>query len=86
MKRELQKNLRLTALDLQTLHPNFIKIVTIRTVQHRFQKDLDLPSLNTLTANVHFCLLCVHLPCAIGTETVSFLNNCRIVTARVIMT
>ena len=42
--------------------------------------------LNTLTANVHFCLLCVHLPCAIGTETVSFLNNCRVVTARVIMT
>ena len=49
-------------------------------------KKLNIINLNTLTANVHFCLLCVHLPCAIGTETVSFLNNCRIVTARVIMT
>ena len=44
MKRELQKNPRLTALDLQVLHPNLLKIVTIRTVQHRLQKDLDFPS------------------------------------------
>ena len=44
MKRELQKNPRLTALELQTLHPNLLENVTIRTVQHPLQKDLDLPS------------------------------------------
>ena len=41
MKRELQKILM--ALDLQTLHPNLLKNVTISTVQDRLQKDLDLP-------------------------------------------
>ena len=44
MKRELQKNPRLTALELQTLHPNLLKNVTIRTVQHSLQKDSGLPS------------------------------------------
>ena len=44
MKQELQKNLCLTALDLQTLHPNLLKNVTVCTAQHRLQKDLDLPS------------------------------------------
>ena len=44
VKRELQKNTRLMALDLQTLHPNLLKNPTIRTVQHRLQKDWDLPS------------------------------------------
>ena len=44
MKQELQKNPRLTVLDLHTLHPNFLKNVIIRTVHYRFQKGLDLPS------------------------------------------
>ena len=44
MKRELQKNPRLTALELQTLHPNLLENVTIRTVQHRLQKNLGLQS------------------------------------------
>ena len=44
MKRELQKNPRLTALGLQTLHPNMLENVTIYTVQHRLHKDLVLPS------------------------------------------
>ena len=40
MKRQLQKNFRLTAMDLQTLHPNLLKNIIIRTVQHRLQKNL----------------------------------------------
>ena len=44
IKRELQKNPRLTALELQNLHPELLQHVKIRTVQHRLQKDLDLPS------------------------------------------
>ena len=52
MKREIQKNPRLTALDLQTLHPNFLKNITIRTVQHHFQKDLNLPSLKAVKKNL----------------------------------
>ena len=44
MKRELQKNPHLTALELQTLHPNLLENVTIRTMQHCLQKDLGLPS------------------------------------------
>ena len=42
--KQLQKNPCLTALDLQTLHPNLLKNAIIHTVQHRLQKDLDLPS------------------------------------------
>ena len=44
VKQELQKNPRLTALELQTLHPNLLENVTIWTVQHCLQKDLGLPS------------------------------------------
>ena len=44
MKRELQKNPCLTALQLQNLPPELLQQVKIRTVQHRLQKDLDLPS------------------------------------------
>ena len=42
--RELQKNPRLTTLELQNLHTELLQHVKIRTVQHRLQKDLDLPS------------------------------------------
>jgi len=44
IKRELQKNPCLTALELQNLHSELLQHVKIRTVQHRLQKDLDLPS------------------------------------------
>ena len=44
MKRELQKNPRLAALELQNLHPNLLENVTTQIVQHRLQKDLGLPS------------------------------------------
>ena len=44
IKRELQKNPRLTALELQNLHSELVQHVKIRTVQHCLQKDLDLPS------------------------------------------
>jgi len=44
MKRELQKNPQLTALSLQNQHPELLQHVTIRTIQHRLQKDLGLPS------------------------------------------
>ena len=52
MKRELQKNPRLTALELQTLHLNLLENVTIRTVQHRHQKDLGLPSRKAAKKNL----------------------------------
>ena len=44
IKQELQKNPHLTALELKNLHPELLQHVKIRTVQHRLQKDLDLPS------------------------------------------
>ena len=44
IKRELPKNPRLTALELQNLHQELLQHVKIHTVQHRLQKDLDLPS------------------------------------------
>ena len=44
IKRELQKNPCLTALELQNLHQELLQHVRICTVQHRLQKDLDLPS------------------------------------------
>ena len=44
IKRELQKNPRLTALQLQNLHPELLQQAKIRSVQCRLQKDLDLPS------------------------------------------
>ena len=47
MKRELQKNPHLKALELQNLHPQLLQQVKIQTVQHYFQKDLDLPSCKT---------------------------------------
>ena len=43
IKRELQ-NPRLTALELQNLHPDLLQHVKIHIVQHHLQKDLDLPS------------------------------------------
>ena len=44
IKQELQKNPSLTALELQNLHLELLQHMKIRTVQHRLQKDLDLPS------------------------------------------
>ena len=44
IKRELQKNPRLTALELQSVHPELLQHVKIRTVQHCLQKNLDLPN------------------------------------------
>ena len=45
IKRELQKNPHLTALELQNLNPELLQHMKSHTVQHRLQKDLDLPSL-----------------------------------------
>ena len=44
MKREVQKNPRLTALKLKNLHPELLENVAVRTMQHRLQKGLGLPS------------------------------------------
>ena len=44
IKREVQKNPRLTALELKNLHPELLKNVAVRTIQHRLQKGLGLPS------------------------------------------
>ena len=40
----MQKNPRLTALELKNLHPELLKNVAVRTMQHRLQKGLGLPS------------------------------------------
>ena len=45
MKREVQKNPRLTALELKNLHPELLENLAVRTMQHRLQKGLGLPSL-----------------------------------------
>ena len=42
IKRERQKNPRLTVFELQNLHPELLQHVKIRTVQHHLQKDLNL--------------------------------------------
>ena len=44
IKREVQKNPQLTALELKNLHPEPLENVTVRTIQHRLQKGLGLPS------------------------------------------
>ena len=44
IKREVQKNPRLTALELKNLHPELLENVAVRTIQHRLQKGLGLPS------------------------------------------
>ena len=44
IKREVQKNPRLTALELKNLHPELLENVAVRTIQHRLQKSLGLPS------------------------------------------
>ena len=41
IKWELQKNPRLTALELQNVHPELLQNAKIRTVQHCLQKNLD---------------------------------------------
>ena len=44
IKREVQKNPRLTALELKNLHPELLENVALRTIQHCLQKGLGLPS------------------------------------------
>ena len=44
LKRELKKDARLTASQLKSLHPDLLSNVSVRTIQHRLQKDLGLPS------------------------------------------
>ena len=44
IKREVQKNPRLTALELKNLHSELLEDVAVRTIQHRLQKALGLPS------------------------------------------
>ena len=44
IKREVQKNPRLTALELKNLHPELLEYVAVSTIQHRLQKGLGLPS------------------------------------------
>ena len=44
IKRELQKNPRLTALELHNLHPELLQHVKIHTVQLCLQKNFGLPS------------------------------------------
>ena len=38
------KEPRLTALELQNVHPELLQQVKIQTDKHHLQKDLDLPS------------------------------------------
>ena len=40
----MQKDPRLTALELKNLHPELLENVAVRTIQHRLQKSLGLPS------------------------------------------
>ena len=44
IKREVEKNPRLTALELKNMHPKLMENVAVRTIQHRLQKGLGLPS------------------------------------------
>lgn len=44
LKRELYKNPRLTASELKAMHPDLLGDVSVRTIQHRLQIDLGLPS------------------------------------------
>ena len=44
LKREVMKNPRVTAGQLKSDHPEVLENVSIRTLQHRLQKDLLLPS------------------------------------------
>ena len=43
IKREVEKNPRLTALELKNMHPKLMENVAVRTIQHRLQKGLGLP-------------------------------------------
>ncbi|CAF3465208.1 unnamed protein product [Rotaria socialis] len=43
LKREVTKNPRLTASELKISYPELLGKVSVRTVQHRLQKDLGLP-------------------------------------------
>ncbi|XP_076038565.1 uncharacterized protein LOC143023828 [Oratosquilla oratoria] len=44
LKREVRKNPRVTAAQLKESHPKLLENVSVRTVMHRLQKDLKLPS------------------------------------------
>ena len=44
IKREVQKNPPLIALELKNLHPELLENVAVRIIQHRLQKGLGLPS------------------------------------------
>ena len=43
LKHEVKKNPSITAAELKNNHPELLKNVAIRTIQHRLQKDLKLP-------------------------------------------
>lgn len=43
LKNAVMKNPRITARQLKEMYPDLLKNVTERTIQHRLQKDLDLP-------------------------------------------
>lgn len=43
IKREVLKNPRLTAAELKNIHPDVLRNVSVRTIQHRLQRDLDMP-------------------------------------------
>ncbi|KAG1704394.1 Dihydroorotate dehydrogenase (quinone), mitochondrial [Nymphon striatum] len=45
MKREVMQNPSLTASELKKKHPDLLNTVSIKTIQHRLQKDLHLPTL-----------------------------------------
>ena len=44
LKREVMSNPRITALEIKEKHSELLKKVTVRTIQHRLQKDLKLPT------------------------------------------
>lgn len=44
LKREVMSNPSITALELKENHSELLKKVTVRTIQHRLQKDLKLPT------------------------------------------
>ncbi|MPC43182.1 hypothetical protein E2C01_036821 [Portunus trituberculatus] len=43
LEREVKKNPSITAAELKNNHPELLKNVVIRTIQHRLQKDLKPP-------------------------------------------
>ena len=44
IKREVQKNPQLRALELKNLHPELLENVAVRNIQHCLQKGLGMPS------------------------------------------